>query len=514
MLVRFGPENLRYPDAMEYADMARGLARGDGLLDRAEWIYQLSFSDKIPAPAVRRATLFPVVEAAMFRLFGASDRTAHGSSALFFFFSLILTWTLCNRACEERARAAALAWIAGILVLFDSESLTLAVSGLSEPMFTCAILLIALVLVREPFSAQWLLIGFLAGASQWIRLNGFALIIPCLMAAWILDPRALWRNVFWALSGCAIPLLALAVRNFQTSGKFSFVGPNGAIIFNETGGLTEHGIERRLFLPPEAPPSLLSLFTDRWSDFARKVWFGSDRNFLSALVSASPLAWGGTAIWAAARWRSIGRRVRALVALTFGSMIVWITLFSTGEFEGPRFFVPLAPLAITLGILAYRDLYSPPESSGGFNATNGEPRRSTLKLSLLIPCVALLFPGVHRLSEMIRAELPDPFPQLIGPILARQTQKDAIILSDAPWAVAWYGDRASLWIPQSIEETARVISRSGATHLLLSPAIASETEIEERWKRIYFNRRDQPPEWKPISMGPLEKSAALFDLRR
>jgi hypothetical protein len=501
-LVFLGPRALRYPDAMEYADMARGLARGDGLLDRAVWIYQLSFSGEVPAPAVRRAVLFPAAMALVFLVNGASDISAHATSALFFLLAVLATYQLALYA-RPGPRAHLVAFAAGTLALFDSPSILYAVSGLSEPMFAFIVVIMACLIVHDPFPGRWLFIGLLIGVAQWVRLNGFTLIVPALLAAFFTDRERFVRSAAFCIAGAAPLLIAIAIRNQQAVGMFSIVGINGAIMFNQLGGLTEHGIERQLYLPPKTAPSLAWIFQGHLAEFWTKFTNGLEKNFNAALMATSPLAWGAAALFAAAAWSRMTARVRALAAFTFSSGIIWIVLFATGEFEGSRFFVPLAPLVLTLAAIAFVELI--PEDG---------LRRAPARVALAVLAAAMILPGVHRLAQLMGPDDTERGRLALGSVVQKQTPPSAVILTDIPWATAWYGDRASIWLPQRVVDTPRIAERAGATHLLLSNTGAANTEIEDRWKEIYYSRTGYPTDWKPLNTEPLSGSLLLFQLTR
>jgi len=47
---------------------------------------------------------------------------------------------------------------------------------------------------------------------------------------------------------------------------------------------------------------------------------------------------------------------------------------------------------------------------------------------------------------------PPYFPAALNIRLAEQVRSDEIIVSDQPWAVAWYTDRTSLWLPKRVDD--------------------------------------------------------------
>ncbi len=501
-LAIWGPSSLIFPDAMEYADMARGLSRGEGLRDRAIWIYQLSFSDEAPSASLRRAPLHPMITSLAFRIFGANDRVAILASLFFFFSSALTLFGLVRRLSDSSPGSGIIALVAGCAALVDPQSLILAVSGLSEPLFTLALLLIASQIIREPYPLQWLQIGVLVGLSQWIRLNGFVLLIPCLCAAWVMDRASFRRNALMLALGAALPLLILAHRNYRALGQFSFVGVNGAILYNEIGGLTAHGIERKMYLPPDAPPNLLWILDGKLPDFLSKFFRGFQMNLGAALSAATPLAWGATLLRSWTRWDSMPRSHRALTVFTISSALLWVGLFAVGEFEGARFFVPLTPLLLALAALAFAD-FVPSDLVSGWRWAGG------LGLFALV-----LLPGTNQAITLLGSKNPSAsFTAALGKSIQSAIPPEAVVLSDAPWATAWYGDRCSVWIPARVEEMPRVTERCAATHLILTQNSAANDEIEARWRDILLGREPAPANWTPINAGPLEGAIRIYNLR-
>ncbi len=525
--VALGPRVLRYPDAMEYADIARGLARGDGALDRSMWVYQLSFAPGAPQPAVRRALAFPAVLAATFQVFGPSDLVSHATSAAFFLLCSLLVFVIAAKLAEETEnsgnsentggmrdagqKVASAGIVAGVLFLFDSHTLLYAVSGLSEPMFTFCMLLIVSIIVARPGLAGWLAVGLLVGASQWIRLNGLTLLIPAMLAAIALDPKQSPRAVVMIILGVAGPLLALAIRNHAAIGEFTLLGINGAISVNEVGFVTgaagaagevftTHGIERALYESPQSIPSVPSVLAANFGAFATKFWGGLDRNLFAVLTAGSPLAWGSASILSAMRWRQMSGPIRALAAFMFSTAGIWVVLFSTGEFEGQRFFVPLAPLAIVLAVAVWFDL-----------ARSLGPQAKPPRLAVIAILAAMILPGIYRLSSFSASDDTAAQRKAFGEAIATAVPTRAIVLTDAPWLVAWYADRTCVWLPRGPGEVEAVGRRSGATHLLFTGISGINIELAPDWGRVLLSRDAAPPGWEPAG-GYDSSIGALYRL--
>jgi hypothetical protein len=68
----------------------------------------------------------------------------------------------------------------------------------------------------------------------------------------------------------------------------------------------------------------------------------------------------------------------------------------------------------------------------------------------------LTIPNALRIALAVgdnqRPVWPPYWPSLLSKTLHDATEEDDIIFSDQPWAVAWYADRTSIWLPRKVEE--------------------------------------------------------------
>jgi hypothetical protein len=102
--------------------------------------------------------------------------------------------------------------------------------------------------------------------------------------------------------------------------------------------------------------------------------------------------------------------------------------------------------------------------------------------------IELLKPGTGRL------QWPPYVPPYIA-VLAKWTNENEIIASDMPWAVAWYADRKSLWLPRTVADfTALNDYQALGSHLVglyLTPVTGNRAFISEIVKGEY-------KEWAPF----------------
>jgi hypothetical protein len=77
-------------------------------------------------------------------------------------------------------------------------------------------------------------------------------------------------------------------------------------------------------------------------------------------------------------------------------------------------------------------------------------------------------------TETQRPHWPPYYPSLLNTRLTELTLKNEIIVSDQPWAVAWYADRTSLWLPKKpavLDDLERIAEDQGSpiAGVLISP---------------------------------------------
>jgi hypothetical protein len=91
---------------------------------------------------------------------------------------------------------------------------------------------------------------------------------------------------------------------------------------------------------------------------------------------------------------------------------------------------------------------------------------------------------------------PPYYPGSIS-ILSRWTRDSEIITSDMPWAVAWYADRQSLWLPMTVRDWLDLNDynqlQGRIVGLYLTPVTGNKQFISEIMKGEY-------KEWAPFIM--------------
>ena len=140
--------------------------------------------------------------------------------------------------------------------------------------------------------------------------------------------------------------------------------------------------------------------------------------------------------------------MRWAIALLWIAALVGMSVFGMPETSGPRandLHVLFVPLMTFYGLGFIMVMWTRLEVPGEFF------RRGFLAIIYLISAL----PFIDNFLEMIsppksRVQWPPYVPPSIAQ-LADWAHPDEMIMSDMPWAVAWYADRKSLWLPMTIK---------------------------------------------------------------
>lgn len=467
---------LVYPDAMEYAQLGRSLAAGEGYISKTLWALHTAFSTELPARELRRYPGLPLLESVAFLLTSPSDRAAILAAGIPFILSVPLLYLLARRFLPI---APALA--AALLLLFDSRSLDFSVSGLSEPLFALILILLGLALAQKHPLQAAILAGAALGAGQYVRGNAFILMFPLLAAVTVPDSNQLRRP---ALKQCAAAALAflfltapLLIRNATHLGRLDYTGYHSALAINRTGVHPDHYAERTLEYQ-----SPLAFAREHPGPFLNKVLRDLGLNVHSFAQSASPLIIGiAFARLLLGGWSGPLQRI---VIFALGCPVVSVLFYSLGEFEGPRFYVPFVPLLILAAMHSVLQIMTiRPESTN----------RRISRLILVFLFITALFPGILNLMEPRESQRRgEEFRLVFGREIREYVGEKDVIVSDVPWVTGWYGDRVSVWLPYGPEDMAELGRRLPVRWVCLSAAVRSSEELKPEWRGIYDGALNLP----------------------
>lgn len=487
---------------MDQAQIGRTIASGEGWktkVARPRAVSQLQRHGKSVAEKIwvdtYNAPLPPLVDAVALilvkpywkitprTLIYAGDRAIAMMSILLFLGSLMVLFFTVRRLFDRR-----LALLTCGLVLLCDAMWQYSLSGLPQMLllllFNGAVYL--LVRVVEAYYAgestmKWLacagaVFGLLAlthALTLWIF---FAVAV---FAAFFFRPRG-WSAAIM-LAACAIVYLPWLIRTFVVCGN-----PAGVAIYSLFNGIghTEWGWMRQTNFDPGV--GLLGSFRDKLSSGLISQtghlieYFGLSVVALMFFVSLLyPFKKTETA---AMRW---------VILAMWGGAVFGMCIYGINEEQGVAanqlhlIFVPV----MTCYGLAYllvqwnRLSISIPFARAGF-----------LTLLYIICALPMIFatPWLSPPKSFVR--WPPYMPGLIG-VLNDWMQPDEITATDMPWAVAWYANRRSLWLP----ETIRIFSDLGDYQILGGPVNAVYlTPVSGMDNKLRDIVRGEYKDWTPV----------------
>jgi len=284
-------------------------------------------------------------------------------------------------------------------------------------------------------------------------------------------------------------------------------------------------------------PVPVLLYWNKFLMFTRlmdKLWLSLSHSLLV------PFFLGGVLIkYKDQRW---GRVIKMVVLLFFCQLIL-ISL-GNGDFSRILYFMPLIIIG---GIAAFLQLLnnlgfslkivggaSSPDSPG-FNVTVGEASRRSGRMTDSPDSLPGSMRSVLRAPWLIISIffILTIFPGLISIIYGLPTQRyiaaafsgeeatlmrdgetmekvekivkeHEVVVSDMPWAIAWYANRNAIWIPWEIEQMKAIKDKVKDVRFLhLSPMVFKypDTERVEPWQDIY--KTGMVPEWLNADRGIL-----------
>jgi hypothetical protein len=411
---------------------------------------------------------------------------------ILFFGVVVSTFFLTRRLFDQ-----AVAWTSAILLLGSQQLWEFCVAGLSTMMVLLIFMWViwCLVLIEEAVREAkgtdgrlFLLAagaGFLTGAGALTRYSFGWLIIPVLVFL-ILFGGARRALLCFSMLGVFVILLAPWVyRNWNVSG--APFGTATYAIIEGAGGFDDYKLARSL------SPSFDHI--NAWS-------------FISKFLSNSRLMvqndlpkLGGT--WAGGfflvgmllAFRHVGiRRLRYFIMGALVTLFVAQALGRTHlsedspDINSENLLVLVVPLVLVFGVSLFFMLLDQ------INLIMPQLRYAIIGLFGLVMCLPLIFTFLPpRPSPLV-------YPPYYPPVIQnanRWMDENELMMSDIPWAVAWYGQRQCLWLTLNSESDFFAVSdmMKPIRALYLTPVTLKDKQsLNQRWKEDDYARAQRKAE--------------------
>lgn len=476
-------KNLSNPDAMDAAQVARNIAESKGFTTqfiRPASLYLVgqktgSASLTNAHPDLANAPAYPALLAGamralpfdfkfpaeeLFRTWQPEQVIAWVNQGLFLL-TVLLAWRLARNLFDPTV-----AWLSAAVILGSDLLWRFSISGLSTMLALVLLMILANLLVAAERGAReddWgaarlyftaLLAGVLMGALGLTRYALGCLVLPVMLFFnFFFAPRSLGLG-FAALVGFAAVMAPWLMRNHELSGRL--FGVAGLAVHQTTDRFPGDRIER--LLDPENKFTHEDLrqvsLDEHWGKLGENLP-GILQNDLPRLGGSWVAAFFLAGLLVPFRNPALGR-LRVFVLLSIGLLGVIQSVAKTHvaalspDVNSENLLVVLAPLVFIFGtglfVLLMDQLELPPFGARG----------TVIGIFLLIVSAPMLFAlgGTPR-SPMA---YPPYQPQVIHERAGWLGERE-LMMSDMPWAVAWYGRRDCVWLPSNVGEGFATVHR-------------------------------------------------------
>jgi len=504
---------LSSPEAMDQAQISRQIARNEGITTK--FIRPAAYEQSKRAPDSNagfmnfrdtfHAPLNLLVNAAVFKMIGAGDndkwkipqkkmiygldRVVAGVSTMFFLLSIGVNYLLLSRIFDGK-----IAGVTALLMLCCELMWNFSLCGLPQMLmlflFSSAMYFAyrAVELVQEgklPLTPA-LLAGFclvLLVLTHWICV--WILIGYLIFAAIAFRPRGLVSLlvVAMALVICAAPLY----RNYQASG--SMMGTAYMVIYNGLGDGEDSAMRATDFSSDDSTLRLDGLIM---KIIRTTILQGTDIVPFLGSIFAAPLFF--LALLHPFKRLAIAR-FRWCILLMWVFAALGMSIFGvTAEGTHPnQIHILFAPIMTAYGLALLSILWSRLEIVTTIPLLGNAHHF----IIVLLSAAPLVLGSIN----MVRFSLawgdkgypqwPPYYPSGLNTYFQQQkiVKEDQILITDQPWAVAWYCDRVAIWIPKKIkgfEEMESVASnlKTPVVGLLVTPSSHGTRSIDSITKQF------------------------------
>ncbi|MBR5888130.1 MAG: hypothetical protein IKZ07_07980 [Akkermansia sp.] len=447
-----------------------------------------------------------------------ADRVISATSMLFFCIAIGLSYSLIARMFDELIACAT-----SCFMLCSELFLDYSISGLPQPLMLCCLLAAMHALLSAIRAAE-------DGADVWAL---FCIVIcfvfvglMCLsgwMSLWIAGGLLLFCMIHFRAGGSyafaagvvlMLFLIAPAIMNYRDTG--SILGNAMLGLYNSFGG-GEEAVMRSATInntPLQSSGFVLRFFSHTFSQL---------RHLYVNMGSIIVVPFFFLALLNRYRLNDVQAMKWAIFCM-WSFACIGMALFGVNTPENPSqlaiLFVPFFTaygLSLVFNFLA-RIKYE--------HSTFTQARGLALFIMILVsagPFLSTIPNSVYMgvwLGDRARPHFPPYYPPALNLNLVSVTRPDAVIVTDQPWAVAWYANRKALWIPRLVDDFTTylepTLNKGGARvgGFLITPSSHSEPNSRGGIKGIVDEMGDFAPlalEGKLLQLTP-RHNLALADM--
>lgn len=460
-------------EAMDQAQVARQLATGKGFTTnfiRPLAVWQMGRNNgvspnlgKADMPDTANPPLGPLVNVLPIKLAGAEmkfspgvflpvvEQCIAGLSMLFFLASVVVFYFFAKRLFDDR-----LALLGGGLILVSDLFWQFSMSGLPHMLLLLLFMAATYCLVRavEDNLAGQLATTWFAGVGALFGL----MALTHGLAVWPFLGLLVFSGIYFRPRGLSVGVMLIVflavlspwlIRNYMVCGNIfgiayysHYEGVKGTLAaLLRASSLDNVSDVTPMWWRPKMQASILAQFGGLYGLLGASVV--APLFFVSLL---HPFKRRETADF---RWAILAMWIFAVLGMAFYGLAPQYGSGAIDQVSANQLHVIFVPLMIAFGLAFLLIMVSRLEFSS-------VPLLRVAFLTLIflvsaIPLIGTLLPS---------SAPPIRFPPYFAPVtnfLNKWVEEKEVIVSDQPWAVAWYADRKSLWLPTKVSEMVKMI---------------------------------------------------------
>jgi len=469
-------------DDRGYAEIARNIAHGKGVVRNFAYPMDINFFNKLPIPDFFHPPGFPLIIAGFFKLFGISDFVALLPSYLSYFILMILVFLFAKKYLEIKTATLAL-----LILIFNKDILDPSTVAISEGVYTLFFFLFFFLFVRARSSRDVFVSGIVLGMSNLIRENLYPFLIPTLVYLYFYPDLPRWKKLTFFVMGVLIPLVPNMVRSYLITGALHFsYGKFGMMAFTPKYPWLSiyRNIQNPSFLEflMNEPGQFFVKYLSNLAAALERVVFVSNP-YLLAFCAVEMFYWKTSPEW---------KRIKLLFIFLLLSQILFVSLLTFAV----RFFTPFLPL---MAVLASQGFLRMAEQS----LSDVKPlwKKRIFVVNVVLFLIFFIMPttfSIIRPTQTLNSKtlqygflMPRDEAKRLNEFVSAELKENQVVWTDVPEVLEWEGDRLCGWLPNRIESIYEIHRKIPVDALLLTN-LRTPHEMGEEWKYLLFSDQSLP----------------------
>ncbi len=205
------------------------------------------------------------------------------------------------------------------------------------------------------------------------------------------------------------------------------------------------------------------------------------------------------------RWCLLAMWIAAVIGMTIYGL-------PQKEMDANQLHILFAPLMAAYGLAFLTVVWN----RIGFETMNPLVTQGHFIIVCILSAIPLLLPMPRNIradltrDKRFRANWPPYYPPSLA-LLGTFTDEKEVLVSDLPWAVAWYTDRPSLWLPRDIQQFNDLRGYSAERGTPFAGLLLTPVTLDGRISSGIFDGEYAP--WKEVILYPQGANLNLDTLR-